>query len=174
MQALPIILLGGAGLMTAAADIGQGYAAKRLSKNNAKMARQQAESIRQAGDLEAARHMIRVGALIEDQRAAFAAQGLDPNLGSAMDVQQDTHTLGLWDEAMIRHNAAMKAWGLDNEANMSEATGKFQYTQGWLKAGSDLMAAGAKGASMWVDSENAGAKGRGKGGGTALSSDFTF
>lgn len=49
--------------------------------------------------------------MIGSQRARLAAQGVDVNSGSALDVQADTMALGELDALTIKNNAAREAWG---------------------------------------------------------------
>ena len=54
--------------------------------------------------------------LIGSQRAALAAQGIEVNDGSALDVQADSASLGELDALTIRNNAAREAFGLNVQA----------------------------------------------------------
>lgn len=49
-------------------------------------------------------------------RAAMAASGIQLDVGSAVDVQEDIAALGALDEATIRNNAAREAWGYRTQA----------------------------------------------------------
>lgn len=49
-------------------------------------------------------------------RAALAAQGVDVNTGSALDVQASEAAIGELDALTIRNNAAREAWGFQIDA----------------------------------------------------------
>lgn len=50
------------------------------------------------------------------QRAALAASGIDVTVGSAVDLQAETETLGELDALTIANNARKQAWGFSVEA----------------------------------------------------------
>lgn len=54
--------------------------------------------------------------VIGSQRASFAAQGIDVDSGSALDVQKDTAYQGELDALTIRANSAREAWGYSMNA----------------------------------------------------------
>lgn len=76
-----------------------------------------AEDAIRRGDRAALQHRKKVRQLIGSQRAALAAQGIDVNAGSAMDVQLDTASLGAQDAETIKNNAWREAWGLRSQAS---------------------------------------------------------
>lgn len=89
---------------------------------NAKVARiQQADALERGREAES-RYREGVRQLIGSQRARLAAQGLDPNEGTALDIQADTARTGELDALQIRNNAAMEAWGF----KVQEISSKFQ------------------------------------------------
>ena len=104
-----------AGLYTADAQNKQGKAIAKQEVENSKSADIAAEQTRQIGNIEEERYLKRVRQLIGTQRATAAAQGLDPNEGSALDLQTETAGLGAQDALQIRMNAMRQAWGLNVE-----------------------------------------------------------
>ena len=54
--------------------------------------------------------------LTGSQRAALAAQGIDPNSGSAAAVVGSDRAMSTVDEQTIRNNAAREAWGFTTQA----------------------------------------------------------
>lgn len=71
-------------------------------------------------------------ALIGSQRAGLAAQGIDVNSGSAVDVQADSAYYGELDALTIRTDAAREAWGYKVEAANDRATAQDERYQGKL------------------------------------------
>lgn len=54
--------------------------------------------------------------MIASQRAGFSGQGVEVDVGSGLEVQQDAAYLGELDAMQIRQNAAREAWGYSVEA----------------------------------------------------------
>lgn len=62
--------------------------------------------------------------IVGASRAALAAQGVDVNSGSALDVQASEMALGELDALTIRNNAAREAWGYQVDALNSRQAAK--------------------------------------------------
>lgn len=130
MAAAPLIIAGvGAGISA----IGQWKAGKKLKEAgqaeksaaydqanlidfNAHIADLQAEDAAQRGQLEEQRFRQGVALTVGSTRAGFAAQGVDVNVGSAVDVQADQVFRGELDAHAIETNAAREAWGYKVQA----------------------------------------------------------
>lgn len=91
-----------------AADIGL-RAQQRITER-------QAEDALRRGQLRESQLRQRTKRLTGAQRASLAAQGIDPNLGSAFELQSETLALGALDAATIRTNAAREALGFQLQA----------------------------------------------------------
>jgi hypothetical protein len=89
------------------------------AKEDAKAQRYQAEQARQIGNIDEERRLRQVRMMIGAQRAAAAANGLDPNTGTPMDLQTQTASLGAEDAMTLRLNAMRQAWGLEVGATNS-------------------------------------------------------
>lgn len=93
---------------------------------DAKAQRNQAEQAKQIGNIDEERRLRQVRQMIGAQRAAAAANGLDPNEGTPLDLQTQTAGLGAEDAMTLRLNAMRQAWGLDvgatNSMNMGAAS----------------------------------------------------
>jgi hypothetical protein len=61
--------------------------------------------------------------LTGSQRAAYAAQGVDINSGSAADVVANDKQLGALDVLTIKQNAAREAHGYEMQANLARKAG---------------------------------------------------
>lgn len=64
--------------------------------------------------------------IIGKQRAEFAARGLNPNFGTAANVQAQTAEIGELDALTIRVNAKNEAAGLRSQADAAKALGSSQ------------------------------------------------
>src|SRR5690242_19657087 len=100
--------------------------------------------------------------MIGSQRAGLAANGVDINSGSAVDVQSTTAATGEADALTIRNNAARQAYGQQvqglnygNQATLDTAQGQWaQSAAGYQMAGSVLGAASSVG-SQWTKYQQA-------------------
>lgn len=82
--------------------------------------------------------------IIGDQRAAFAAQGIDINDGSAADVQEDTQYWGVMDEMTTRNNAFLESYGykvqalnLRTQADITRVSTDYKYRMSLVEGGMD-------------------------------------
>jgi hypothetical protein len=153
--------LGAAGLgMQAFGGIMAGRAAKRAGKAeaerleyNADIADLQAADALQRGVDAAGKQRAVTRQVIGTQRAGFAGQNVDVNVGSAVDVQADAALLGEHDAQQITANAEREAWGYRVEAvdrrlaarnarQNGNAAGNAAYfqTAGTLMTGTGLLA----------------------------------
>jgi hypothetical protein len=85
----------------------------RVEANNAKIAAWQRSDAINRGEQEAQRSMRERSAMIGKQRAALAANGVDLNQGSALDLLASTEFLGQEEVNTITSNAAREAWGYE-------------------------------------------------------------
>jgi hypothetical protein len=83
----------------------------QVEANNAKIAAWQRSDAIQRGEQDAQRSMRERSAMIGKQRAALAANGVDLNQGSALDLLASTEFLGQEEVNTIQSNAAREAWG---------------------------------------------------------------
>ncbi len=77
--------------------------------------------------------------MIGSQRAAYAAQGLDPDAGSALDAQSDTAALSEVDVLTARNNAWREAWGFRVEAVESRRRGDFAALSGSARSRASIL-----------------------------------
>jgi hypothetical protein len=116
----------------------------RTMEMNARNADFQAEDALARGDKAAAQHKTKTNQMIGAQRNALAAQGVDIDSGSAMDVQTDAATLGAEDAATIRGNAWREAWGFRSQAQQFRHKGEFLEKAGKDEARMTLLTGGMK------------------------------
>jgi hypothetical protein len=83
----------------------------QVAANNQVIAGQNADYAKQAGAVQEASKRTAIAALIGSQRTASAANNLDVNSGSALDLQSSAAALGEEDARTIRDSAARTARG---------------------------------------------------------------
>lgn len=131
----------GAGF-SASAQRQSGEAQNAMMQFNAANAEEQALDAESRGKDAERRHRVNVRRLIGAQRASFAAGGVDPNQGNAVDVTSDTASLGELDALNIRLNAAREAWGYRNQAIDYRYRGALAEAEAENKSMSTLLSAG--------------------------------
>jgi hypothetical protein len=143
-------LLGGA--VSAAGAEENASVQAQIARNNAQTAMWNANVTAEAGDARAANQGLKTAQTVGKMRAAFGAAGIDPNQGSAADVQAAADSAGLTDAETIRSDAARQAWGYEvqssnfsNQASADEAAGNWGALSSFL--GGATSAAGS--ASMF-------------------------
>jgi hypothetical protein len=108
----------GAGQSAAAQSANAAYAAQ-VSKNNAIVAEQNADSAIQAGEEQATAASLRSAAQGGRIKAAQAANGVDVNVGSPVDVRASQAEMGQLDTMTTLRNAQLQAYGATGNANRS-------------------------------------------------------
>lgn len=108
----------------------QGKAAQQSANTQAAWQDIQAQDALMRGAQEEGQQKTRTRQMIAAQRAAQGAQGLDPNEGSALLLQEDTAGMGALDALTIRTNAQREAMGLTSRAMTTRADGR----SAWLAA----------------------------------------
>lgn len=155
----------------AVATIAQGYQAQqqgkfenKVAKFNARVAENEATQTRNVGIEEENRQRQRTAQLLSRQRTQLAAQGIRLGTGSALDIEEDTLTLGEADALRIRSNFQRQAESLDLGAQLerqrgeaAEAAGRSAFRTSLLKAGSGFLTSGEGVASKWYNPNSAGA-----------------
>lgn len=124
----------------------QGKYEQRVANENAKLAASQAADAQERGALEARNYQRRVAQTQGRQQAAMAANGIDTNFGSALDVQRDTAMIAREDAQTIYDNAGNEIQGFDISANnyraqgaAARARGSAALTGSILEGGSTLL-----------------------------------
>jgi hypothetical protein len=118
---------------TAFTAISQYYQAKtqqKISEYNAKLQRMRSGFALEQGQEAVKRQRMKVSGMIGAQRVGFAAQNILLDEGTASDVQQQTAYWGEIDATTIRNNAAMEAWGYEQQGLSYELQGQQAMQQG--------------------------------------------
>jgi hypothetical protein len=129
----------------------------QVQRNNAILQDNNSRTAILAGDEQALQAGRRSAAIIGAQRAAFAAGGVDPNTGSAADVQDSQAGKGELDQLTIRNNAARQAYGFDvaatsdrAQAELGDANAGMLSTAGTMQGfGSLLSGVSSVGSNWW-------------------------
>lgn len=136
----------------------QGAYEKGMYDQNAKYAEQQAADAIQIGQETSYKQQAGVRSLVGSQRAALAAQGIEIDSGSALDVQLESIGLGEKDRLEILNNAAREAWGYKvqaqdytNKGNLAFYAGKTQAQSLRNASWSTLLTGGAQIAGIYSD-----------------------
>lgn len=119
-----------------------GSAQRAMFEANARIADLQAQDAVLRGQEAARQKLVQTRGLIGSQRATLAAQGIDVESGTALDLQVETAGLGALDALTIRNNAAREAWGYRVQASDLESKGVFSSLAASNAAGSTLATGG--------------------------------
>lgn len=98
----------------------QRYQAK-IAERNAAIERNAAQDALERGRIEEQRQYRKNAQRLGAQRAAMAANGIEVDFGSALDLQTDTKQVGWEDAQTIRENSMREAKGYEIRAWNSEA-----------------------------------------------------
>lgn len=131
----------------------QGDYQKQVFEMNSRLAEMNAKDAIRRGEAESVKYGKQVKQTIGAQRAAYAAQGIVLDSGSALEVQQDTAVIGRTNLLTIKNNAYREAWGYKMDAVSASARGEFaslaaqsEATQtssaGYMNAASTLLTGG--------------------------------
>lgn len=140
-------------VVSALSSISQGQQQAASAKYNAKVQENNAETARQNANLASAKGAANAGreqqktrATVGAIKASQAANGIDVNTGSTVDVQSSAAELGQLNAITIRGNAARQAYGYQTQevsdkaqAQLDRQEAKYDAAAGYLNAGSTLL-----------------------------------
>lgn len=151
--------------MQALGQIRQGQAAAASAKynsqvqaNNAQIAQNNAALAGEQGAANAGIEQQKTRAAVGGIKAAQAANGIDVNSGSAVDVRSSAAELGELNAITIRSNAAKTAYGYQTQqssdmaqSQLDRQEAKFDVQAGYMNAGTTLLSGANKGnqAGVW-------------------------
>ncbi len=158
--------LGAAGLAASAlGSVVQGQQASnaanfnaQVQQNNALLASRNAGIVGAEGAANAGIEQQKTRAQVGGIKAAQAANGVDVNSGSAVDVRSSASELGELNAINIRSNAAREAYGFQTQAAGATGQAELDKSQsghdesaGYVNAGSSLLSGGSKGveSGLW-------------------------
>lgn len=120
----------------------QGIYANTVANVNARFSEMQAREAIKRGDADAAKHGKSLRGVIGQQRASFAAQGIEISSGSALEIQEQTREIGLEEVETIRNNAWRQALGFKQAAQVERAEGALALSGAAFESGATLVAGG--------------------------------
>ncbi|SFQ45827.1 hypothetical protein SAMN05216229_12311 [Geopseudomonas sagittaria] len=126
----------------------QGKYLNKVAKVNAGISERAGRDAVKRGNIDADEQRQQTGQVLGAQRAAFAANGVDVNSGSAGQVQNDTAALGELDALTLVNNAAREAYGYQVQAIDQRQQGKLAKYQGKMDAIGSILGGAEKAASM--------------------------
>lgn len=132
---------------------------EQVGERNAEIGRRQAAQERDIGNIDEERHLRKVRQMLGAQRAQQAANGLDINTGSALDLQAETAGFGAADASTIRSNALRRAWGLDVGAVNDLNAGRAEAAASRNAATGTLITTGASMVNQFSQARSTGAFG---------------
>ena len=136
--------------VTAVSSVSSGFATAananyqaQVAQNNAQIARQNADYSEKAGAAQAQATSLKAAQTAGAVKTAQAANNVDVNSGSAVDVQESEREKGNLDTATTFNNALLKAYGYRTQATNFEAQASLdQQEAGQAEIGGVLGAAG--------------------------------
>lgn len=127
---------------------------------NSRFAEVRATEIIEQGDQAAKEHQQKVRQSVGTQRAILAAQGIDIDVGTAADIQEDTAEIGALDATRIKNNAWREAFGYKQEsirgkfqAGLTRSAGRFQQSQYNFGAQNTLLTGGIRAIGTGLSSQ---------------------
>lgn len=139
----PMALGAMAGIWQASSEDAVGLATQAISRYNARRAEARAVDALARGAEEEQRLRRQGAALVGQQRAGYAGQGVVVDSGSAAAVQEQTGRIIDQDAATIRLNAAREAWGYRMDAANLRIQGDHARRAGRDRAIGTLLTTGA-------------------------------
>jgi len=122
----------------------QGKFRKGVADYNARVAENEAEQTRNVGVERENLQRRKTAELLSKQRAQLGASGVELTSGSALQLQEDTQTLGEADALRIRSNFEGRAGALDTGAALTTQQGEFEESAGNSAAVGTLLAGAGK------------------------------
>lgn len=113
-----------------------------VARTNATMAQMAADDAIRRGDINASKVRKQTKRAIGAQRAAFAAQGIEVDTGSAADVVDDTRSIGATEMITVKNNATLEAFGYKVQASQDTLAGKFAQITGRSAQRSSIITGG--------------------------------
>lgn len=107
-------------IMGGFAEQGADFARAQIARNNAIIARQNAQYAAEAGEAKTEQLGLRSRGQVAEIAARQAGSGVNPNVGSALDVRKSAGMLGALDILTARSAAARQAYGYQIEAQAQD------------------------------------------------------
>ena len=133
-------------MQSANAQAAQANYAAQVARNNQQIEQQNAEYAARAGEAQAQAEQMKGRATYGRALAGLAANNVDVNTGSAVDVLQTERETGLLNTENVRQNAALQGYGYRSqatnfgaEAGLESAKASQARTAGFMGAATSLL-----------------------------------
>lgn len=126
----------------------EGKANAAVAENNARLAESDADASNAMATRESEQQAWRTRSLIGQQRAAIAANNLDPTFGTPSELMGEAAMFGEVDQQTTRMNAARQAWGFNAQAQNFRTQGSLSRWGGRAQATGTILGSLASAASM--------------------------
>jgi len=136
-------LVAGGSAFSAFSKMKAGREQQKMFERNAGFADWQAQDALDRGQINEKRQRQTTEGVIGSQRTSFAAQHVDVNAGSSLDVQADAAYLGELDALTIRNNAAKEAYGYRVQAEDLRLRGKYAKQEGIMGGIESILGGGS-------------------------------
>jgi hypothetical protein len=136
-------MVAGGSLFGAYTKLKAGREQQKMFEENAQFADWQASDALDRGATNEKRQRQSTEQVIGAQRTSLAAQRVDVNKGSALDVQADAAYLGELDALTVRNNAAKEAYGFAVQAKDLRTRGKYAKQGGEMDALNTIIGGGS-------------------------------
>jgi hypothetical protein len=135
----------GVGLaMSAYSAVGQAKYQTKVASNNALSAKYAADDATARGAVEEQQQRNKTRAIMGQQRAALAANGMDATTGTGSQLLTDAAGFGEYDALTVRNNAMKQAYGLNLQSDNLLSEGKAAKAAGYNTAAGSLLTGGSK------------------------------
>lgn len=142
--AVPYIMMAASAAVGVASSVGQANYQNKVAENNAISAKYAAEDALARGAVEEQKQRDRTRAIMGQQRAALAANGIDATTGTGSQLLTDAAGFGEFDALTVRNNAMKQAYGLNVQADNFTAEGKAAKVAGRNQAIGTVLTTGSK------------------------------
>lgn len=133
--------------LSAAASTGTAVASVQSAKANVAAAKTEqselqaeAQSTRESASYEAEQKIEQAKQARSKAAVQYASSGINPNTGTASNVQQDIMASGTSDMLNITNNAARKAWGLELSGQEKVTQAKSELSSAYTSGASGVLA----------------------------------
>lgn len=140
----------------------------QVARNNQIIAQQNTKLALEQGQVKEEAEREQTGAQIGRMRAAFGANGVDPNSGSALEVRSSAAELGELNADTIRYNAHLQAWNDMTQAQSYGAQGQLYSSQEGFDAMNSILGGASTVSNKWLQWQMYGDGGFGSNTGSGL------
>lgn len=131
-------------------SIQQGRYSSQVAKNNATIASQNADYAAQAGVQSAGVQSMQNAAAYGQLQASQAANGVDINSGSDVNVDESAKVSNQLSTDTVMHNALLSAYGYNVQSESDDAQSKQDSAAGYTDAATGLLGAASSISGKWT------------------------